>query len=69
MELEARGKCDWVLGRYLILRKTYGSSFFYFVFSENIWKETKNLWLYCCCCCFLKIIINLKISELKNPKF
>jgi hypothetical protein len=31
MALEARGKCEWVLGRYLILRKTYGSRIFYFI--------------------------------------
>jgi hypothetical protein len=32
MALEAGGKYEWVLGRYLILRKTYGSSFFFFFF-------------------------------------
>jgi hypothetical protein len=66
MALEAGGKCEWVLGHYLILRKTYGSRVLFF-FPENIWKETKNLWLCFCCCLFCSI--NFKNSGLKKPKF
>jgi hypothetical protein len=45
MALEAGGKCEWVLGHYLILRKTYGSrvSFFsFFLFFLKIFGKKKK---------------------------
>jgi hypothetical protein len=40
MALEVGGKCEWVLGRYLILRKTYGSSLFLFLLIFGKKKKT-----------------------------
>jgi hypothetical protein len=42
MALEAGGKCEWVLGHYLILRKTCGLSFFLFLFLKMFGKKQKT---------------------------
>jgi len=44
-------------------KKNMWFKFFSFSFSENVWKETKNLWLSSSCCLFYFILL---ISKFQN---